>query len=277
MGGTFPVARYVLVQTDAFVVAFFRYCISGSILCLIAWVVSTRPGVIKISKADKKTIIGLGFIIVILNQTLFLVGQKLTTASHGGLLFAITPIFVYFMAIRHLGETWMVKKGIGILLAVVGSAIIIFEDGFQFNLTILSGDLIILLAVIAWAYYTVYGKPLVEKYGAFRMTAYTVGAGAVMYFPFGLYRYLQCDLSNIDTNGWLAILYISILTSVIGYSIWYWLLKFMEASRLSVLVNIQPIVAGILGVYMLGETITPLFVAGGLVIMAGVYVTQKAK
>ncbi len=277
MGGTFPAARIILVQTDPFVVAFFRYVISALILSLIAWSLSRKPDAVKILSADKKKIIILGFVIVVLNQTLFLVGQKYTTAAHGGLLFALTPIFVYVMAMKHLGETWIIKKGLGVALAVGGSAVIIFENGFSFNYDILFGDAIIILAVIAWAGYTVYGKPLVEKYGAFRITAYTIIAGTFMYLPFGIYKYLTTDLSQITLEGWLGILYISILTSVVGYSLWYWLIKYMEATRAAVLVNIQPIIAGILGYYMLNEAISAHFIIGGLVILSGVYVTQKAK
>ncbi len=277
MGGTFPVARIILIQTDPLVVAFFRYLISASILCAIALRISYKPGEIKISSKDKRTIWLLGFVIVIINQTLFLVGQKLTTSAHGGLLFAITPVFVYLMAIKHLGETWIPKRAIGIVLAVGGSAIIIFENGFAFDYDVLVGDLVIIVAVLAWAFYTVYGKPLVEKYGTFRVTAYTIGAGTLMYFPFGLYRLIGTDLSQITPQGWWALLYISILTSVIGYSIWYWLLKYMEASKASVIVNIQPIIAGILGYYMLGEVITWQFVGGGVVILLGVYLTQRSK
>jgi len=73
-------------------------------------------------------------------------------------LFATTPIFIYVLAMKHLGERWEIKKGIGILLAVIGSALIVFERGLQFNYDILKGDLIIIAAVIAWAYYSVWGK-----------------------------------------------------------------------------------------------------------------------
>ncbi|MEZ5359392.1 MAG: DMT family transporter [Candidatus Zixiibacteriota bacterium] len=277
MGGTFPIARIILVQTDPMVVAFFRYCISGSILCLIAWRIGRRPNVIRISPRDKKTIILLGFIIVFLNQTVFLIGQRLTTSAHGGLIFAITPIFVYLMAMKHLGEVWIPKKGFGIALAVAGSAIIIFENGIQFKKDLLAGDIVIIIAVVAWAYYTVFGKPLVEKYGALRITAYTVGAGALMYVPVGLFFLLRTDLSHITPAGWWAQIYISVVTSVIGYSVWFWLVKHMEASRAAVLTNIQPVIAGILGYYILGEGISNQFVIGGIVILAGVYLTQRAK
>jgi len=275
MGGTFAFARYVLVQADPFVVAFLRYIVAASILWLIAWRISKRPASIPIETKDWSKIVFLGLVITILNQTLYLYGQKYTSSGHGALLFATTPIFVYFMAMKHLGEKWSNLKGLGILLAIIGSVVIVFEKGLEFDPAMLKGDFIILLAVIAWAYYTVWGKPLVEKYGAFRMTAYTLAIGTLMYFPFGFYRLMIADLSRVDTFGWISILYIAIGTSVIGYSIWYWLLKYMEASRVSVISNFQPVVAGVLGFYILDELITIPFIIGGLIIIAGVTITQK--
>lgn len=276
IGGTFIFARYVVVLTDPFAVAFMRYTLAAGILYLIARQVSRRAGVVPISAADKKTIITLGLVIIVFNQTLYLYGQKFTTAGHAAVLFATTPIFVYLMAMRHLGERWSNVKGIGILLAVGGSAVMMFERGLTFDYAIAKGDLIIIVAVAAWGYYTVWGKPLVEKYGAFRVNAYSLASGAVFYFPFGLYRTITADLSGIDLFGWISILYIAIITSVVGYSIWYWLLKQMEASRLSVLANIQPVVAGILGFIVLGEILTFQFIVGGVIILAGVTITQKS-
>ena len=276
MGGTFVFARRVLVLTDPFAVAFMRYTLAGAILCAVACRARKRPGTTPIAPADRMKIIILGLVIILINQTFYLYGQKLTTAAHGALLFTLTPIFAYLMAMIRRSESWSYVKGTGIILAVVGSGVIILGKGLRLDPETLKGDLIILVAVVAWAYYLVWGKPLVEKYGALRITAYTLGSGAVAFFPFGLYRLATADLSRIDSLGWVSVLYIAIISSVIGYFIWYWLLKYMEASRVAVLSNAQPIVAGILGIYLLGESLTLPFVLGGIIILAGVTITQKA-
>jgi drug/metabolite transporter (DMT)-like permease len=276
MGGTFVFARYVLQLLDPFAVACLRFSISSIILCSIACSISHSKRTKPIEGRDRIRIFLLGVVIILLNQVTYLYGQKLTTAAHGGLLFTITPVFVYMLAIRFLNEKWSSKKGAGIALTVLGAAIIFFEQGIQFNPEIFRGDLIILLAVVAWAVYTVQGKPLVEKYGAFRVTAYALASGSLVYLPFGFYRLLIADWSQMDNLGWVSIGYISIATSIVGYSAWYWLLKHMEASRLAVLTNLQPIVAGFLGYYFLREVITLPFLLAGLIIIIGVTVTQKA-
>lgn len=276
MGGTFLFARYAVQAVDPFTVAFLRFTLAGAILLAITRWRTRDAQAIRIAPADQKRIWILGAIIILGNQTLYLYGQAYTSAVHGALLFTLTPVFAYLMAIRNLGEKWSILKGLGILLAISGSTVILLERGLYLDWTTLKGDIIIFLAVVAWAYYLVGGKVLVEKYGAIRVSAYTLASGALIYFPFGLYRLLTADLSRLDTMAWMAILYITLVTSVIGYVIWYWLLKFTEASKLSVLSNTQPVVAGILGYYLLGEAVSVPFVIGALIILAGVTLTQKS-
>ena len=276
MGGTFPFARYVLQRLDPFTVAFIRFGISALILCCLALRISRKAGTVPVAQADKLKIWGLGFLIIICNQFLYLYGQKYTTASHGGLIFATTPALVYLFAIKYLKEKISGLRGLGVFLTISGAALIFFERGIAFNPDYVKGDIIILFAVIAWALYTVWGKPLAEKYGALRMTAYALGAGTIIYFPYGLFRTLTADWSQMDGLGWLAIGYISIGTSVIGYTVWYWLLKQMKASRVAVLNNLQPLAAAFLGWYFLGETLTGVFILAFALIVAGILITQKA-
>ena len=55
---------------------------------------------------------------------------------------------------------------------------------------------------------------------------------------------------------------------------WYWVLKYMEASRLAVYHNIQPIIASAIAYFWLGEPLTMAFIVGGLIVLVGVIVTE---
>ena len=136
------------------------------------------------------------------------------------------------------------------------------------------GDLLILGSVSAWAYYTILGKRMVRKYGALRITAYSLTAGSVMYFPLGLYRAIQFDYSQTTLAAWGSVAYMAIGLSFVVYVLWYWLLKYMEASRIAVYHNIQPVVATAIAWYFLGEPIGWPFVIGGTVVIAGVLITE---
>ncbi|RPJ56515.1 MAG: EamA family transporter, partial [Dehalococcoidia bacterium] len=87
---TFPVARYGLREIDPYTFAFFRFVISSLVLLFLVRIRRPYPA---IDKKDYRKIFLLGAIIIPFNQTTYLVGQSLTAAGHGALLFATVPIW----------------------------------------------------------------------------------------------------------------------------------------------------------------------------------------
>jgi drug/metabolite transporter (DMT)-like permease len=272
LGGlTFPVAKYGLQQIEPFTFAFYRFVISAVILLLINWYRKNQP---RIEKKDYLKIIGLGFLIIFLNQATYLYGQKLTASGHGALLFATVPLWIFLGGWIRLKEKFLWRRAIGVGMGLIGVFFIITTGSIEISKEYLLGDLIILVAVLAWALYTVLGKPLVLKYGAFRTTAYALASGSALYFPFGLYRAITFEYTPVRVGAWISLIYVALGVSIAAYVLWYWLLKRMEASRLAVFHNIQPIVASAVAFIFLGEPVTRSFVLGGAIVLIGVLVTE---
>lgn len=268
---TFPVAKFGLEEIQPFVFAFFRFCIASVLLLTIVWSRKRQPPV---ERRDMWKLFGLGLIIIPFNQVAYLVGQSLTGAGHGSLLFAITPIFVAILAVIHLKEKLRVRRALGIAIAVTGVIIIMTAGAVRISTEYLWGDLIILLAVVAWAYYTVLGRPLAQRYGALRVTAYALSFGSLVYFPFGLWQAIEFNYSAVPTVAWGSVLYVAIGTSILAYVIYYWILKQWEASRLAVWHNVQPVIASVIAYFWLGEPLGWSFVIGGAVAISGVLLAE---
>ena len=267
----FPISKYGLAEIEPFTFAFYRFVISSVILL---GVVKFRRKGPPVERGDYWKIIGLGIMIIPLNQTLYLYGQSYTAVSHGALLFATVPIWIFLAALIHLKEKFNLRRAIGIVVALIGVITIMATGAVEFGRDYLWGDLMILIAVIAWAYYTVFGKPLVRKYGAIRVTAYALASGSLIYFPFGLYRAYIFDYSAPSIGAWGAVLYMAVGTSIIAYVLWYWVLKFMEASRVAVFHNLQPILASLVAMVWLGEPMGLTFVVGGSIALVGVIIAE---
>ena len=268
---TFPVAKYGLDFIEPFTFAFFRYLLSSTVLLII---VTLRKYDIPIDKKDYKAILFLGFLIIPFNQTLFLWGQSLTGVGHGSVIFATVPIWIFLAALFILKEKIIWRQAVGIAVAMIGIGVIISEGAIGIGTEYLFGDFLILICVLAWASYTVLGKPLVEKYGALRVTAYAISSGSAMYFPFGLYRALSFDYVNVPPSAWWSIIYVAIGTSVICYVLWYWVLKYMDASRIAVYHNMQPLLATSVAFVWLGEPVGTTFIVGGLIAIGGVIIAE---
>ncbi len=271
VAGAFPLTKLGLNQFNPFVYAFYRFCLSSIIYLPILFRLK-KQGLIE--RRDKLKIFLIGLLLIPLNQVVFLIGQNLTSASHASMMFAATPVFVYILAVPLLKEKMKLLRSIGIAIAMAGVFVIILGGRFQFGREYLSGDLLVLVAVAAWATATVMGKPLALKYGAFRVMGLALVYGSAVYFPYGFYRAISADYVGVTWVGWFSIGYMGVIISILAYVLWYWVLKYLEASRVAIMQNIQPILAIIFSAILLGERITTVFIVGGLIVIGGVIITE---
>ncbi|MBD3332289.1 EamA family transporter [candidate division GN15 bacterium] len=268
---TFPISKFGLAQIEPLTFAFYRFILASIALLTISHFQKHR---LKIVGRDRWKIVGLGLLIIPFNQLTFLIGQSLTGANHGGVIFSTAPIWVFILAIIHLKEQLVPRRAVGVVFAVIGVITIMSGGALVMSMDYLWGDLLILVAVIAWAYYTVWGKPLVQKYGAIRVTAYALTAGALVYVPFGLWRAISFDYTGVGIGGWLSVLYISWGLSGVVYILWYWVLKYMAASRIAVWHNVQPIIATAVAYFWLNEPLGWSFIIGGTITLTGVVISE---
>lgn len=270
-GATHIVAKAVVTEIDPSTLLLMRSLISAAALFILF---SAKSGRLRIQTKDWGSMALLGFLGVSLNQFLYLYGMTLTTAANGALLYAATPVFVLLISRFRLKEPVTSGKAVGVILAIVGITIVVFERGIDFSAGYAFGNLLILIAVLAWSVFTVLGKPMIAKYGALQTTTAMMIAGALIYFPYGLAHSLDFPFSQLTALHWTGILYLSLGTSVIGYLLWYHALGRIEAGKAAVFSNGQPIFATILALIFLDYTITGSFVVGGAITIAGIIITQ---
>ncbi len=269
-GGTFPIAKVAVSSIEPFTLALLRFGVASVAMLII---IAATGRIRRIERRDWLRFVIIGLLAVPLNQLLFLYGLKYTTAGRSALYYGATPIFVFLMAIFYLRERATPLKIIGIAASFAGVAVIL--RGGRLDEGILLGDSLVILAVIAWAAYTVLGKSLLSKYGSLTVTAYALFVGTLAYMPIGLTRAIGFDYSQVPTVAWLSLLYIAIMTSVVAYSIWYWALARMEASKLAIFQNLEPVFAAILSLIMVSETFGFDFYIGGALVIGGVLLTQR--
>jgi drug/metabolite transporter (DMT)-like permease len=218
----------------------------------------------------------LGLICIPINQGLFLWGLSYTTPTHGALLYSTLPVFVFLIAHYYLKEEFKWRKIFGIGLAFCGVVYLMLEKGLKFETKYLFGDFLILLAVVSWALYTVMGKPYLNKYGPPFLTFAAVAIGSAVFLPFGIIPALQFDWGAVSTKALLSLAYIAFLTSGIAYILWYYALSKLEASRVAIVNNFQPVVTALLSFAFYGERFSLGFVAAGVVILLGVLLVEIA-
>ncbi len=256
------------------VILFYRSAISS--LVYIVWMGFRHKEIIKIDKKDVKYIALLGIINIPLNQFLFLNAISMTSAPNVSLAYALTPVFVFVIAIIFLGERNNIMKTSGIVLAVIGAITLLAEKGFNFTSEGFKGDILALAASFSWALYTIIGKRITHKYGAIYATTLTMVSGFIFYIPVFLFLPYNISLTaNIDELNILGFIYLGAVTSGVGYAIWNYALTKIEASKLAVFNNLQPLLTAVLALLFFGTPVTPYFIGGAVTVIAGVILTQK--
>jgi drug/metabolite transporter (DMT)-like permease len=271
--GTHVVGSDLTQYVEPAVVLFLRaglVSIAYSIILLIG-----RKRFPKPTLKDLGVITILGLLNIPINQFLFLTSLKLTTAPHVALAYAMTPVFVLIIAYFFLKEKITKLKALGVALAISGAALIIAKDGLSFTGDGLLGDGLAFTASLSWALYTIVGKKPSQKLGAFYTTGMAMIVGFILYVPIFAFLPNELTLEDYSMKSWGQISYLAFMTSGVAYALWYHALTKLEASKVSVFNNMQPILTTILSIIFLGFALTWGFVLGALLIIAGVVVTQR--
>jgi len=220
----------------------------------------------------------LSFVVVPVSQGFFQTGLALSTAAHAALLYSLTPLFVLLLAQALRRELPGVRTALGTLIALAGTLYVLAWRGLDLSRGPLVGDLLLLVAVIAWAWFTAEGRPLVTVHGPLPVIAWTLIAGTAMYLPLGIASLAAPGTVHriVHASGaaWLGVAYLVLVTSVVAYLLWYWALAHLPAARVAVFTNLQPLATAVLAHVFLGEHVTPQFVGGALVVISGVVLAQ---
>lgn len=225
-------------------------------------------------REDRAGFLLAGLLGVLVNQVGFLWGLKLTSPSHAALLYALTPTLVLLLGWVRGTERPTARKGLGILVAFSGVAVLFGGRPATLPETWLWGDLLVLLAVAAWAGYTVVSRPLALRHGAERATALSILAGSAMFLPLGLGSLPGFRWDGIPASAWAGALYLGIVASVVMYLLWFHALRLQEPSRVAIAANGQPILTALLGWALLGQPISASFGVGALLVVSGVVLSQ---
>jgi drug/metabolite transporter (DMT)-like permease len=266
------VAKDITSKIEPSSILFYRSLVAALFFFLLVYFKNSRK---KIDKFDYKYLIILAFLNIPLNQFLFLVSIKMTTAPNVALAYSLSPIFVFIVAHYFLKEKSTYIKAIGILIAISGTIFLLYEKGFNFHSEAFWGDILAIFASISWALYTVIGKNMSQKYGSIFSTSITMILGFFLYSIIYMFIPSKANPLDFSFSNWLEILYLGTFTSGVGYILWYYALKKIQASKISVFNNLQPVFTTILAIIFFHQTLTIYFLAGGALVLIGVIITQK--
>jgi drug/metabolite transporter (DMT)-like permease len=273
--GSFIVVDITVKQIQPIIIAFLRFLIATPFM-IISLFIFKKNQLIKLRDLHYFIILGLtGVTFLYIFQYL---GIERTTPSTSAVLINTNVIFILILSVIFLKENITKTKIIGIILSFIGVIFVLLaqmiNENIVFDNIFIIGSIFIILSAICWAIYSIVGKKIMKRYNSLLVITYVFILGTMFFLPF-IGNSIINDIVNIDLNGWINILYLSIICSVFGYIGWYYALEKIEASKSAVYLNFIPLFAIILS-FFYGEKITIFFIIGAILIIYGVYLTQKS-
>lgn len=222
----------------------------------------------------------MGFIGIFVHQMLQAFGLNMSSAIHAGWLIGLVPIWSAILSAVVLKERFGGMKIVGLVGGFLGAVLVISKG--QLNASTLQlpsthGDFLILVSTLNWAIYSILGHPTIKRLGAARATAGAMLFGWLMLAPFFLYEKGWREWPHVSAVDWGCISFLGIGCSGIGYLTWYSALEQIEVSRVAAFLYAQPLVTLVAAIFLLNEQVTATTIIGGIIVLASVFITQRAR
>ncbi len=230
----------------------------------------------KLQKKDILPIFLLGLLGVIAYHLGLNYGEQFISPGTASLIIATIPVQIVILAVIFLKEKITLIKLIGIIISLSGVVIISMwgKTGTSLEIDYIFGALAVLIAATTGAIYTIVGKKFLERYSGLSLTVYAMLLGSIGLIP-TINNSLFDQVSKMSINGWFAVLFLGIFSTVIGYTIWYVALKIKNASEISIYLYAIPVLSTIFSYFMFGQEITLMFILGGALVIMGVVIVNK--
>lgn len=200
-----------------------------------------------------------------------------TTANHSALIMALIPVFTGLIAAGF--ERRAPRRGWwgGAVLALAGTVVLVVGRSGPLAVEGVSaaGDGIVLAGVGVCALGYVTGGRLTPLIGTRATTFWSLAGATLVLVPVFIMLAPRTDWAAVSAAGWGAIAYLTLLSSLLGYALWFWALGSGGIARIGALQFGQPVMTLILAALILGEAVTPPLAAAGAIIIAGTWLAQR--
>ena len=270
---TFPVIKFLLGYFNPVSLSMFRYGIGA--LALLPFLLRDRRKMVSELKA-----IGILFPIFALFTIPFPdllqnFGMRMmdreTVAPVTSILQPMSPVFTLILAALFLREKVTGRKVLGILMAFAGAIMLSTGGDLKIGDANSLGAFLILLSALSYAISGIIGKHILHDTSPEGVMIWGYVFGALFLFPVWAY---EPQVPSLDAWGLLALLFLSIGT-LFPYLLWYKVLEHNEVSAQTAFVFLIPLFGVLFSALLMGERLSPYLLMWGLLILAGVYLTQS--
>ena len=268
-GGAYPFTKRLVAELSPLSIVTFRALIG--VLALI-FLTGSRLKAADFKPEVLRKLLVLSIMGVSTQQYLQAYALKYTPASHAGWLIAATPIMVAGL-MAALGERIGPFKIAAFIAGFAGTLLVVFSKSGAgaFALPSTHGDLIFLVTCASWAVYVILTKKWLTAWPQAKVTTLTMLVALFTLLPFWLAAGGPAEFARVSPRGWACLAYLSLLSSALAYLFWNNAVEGLGAVKTSYFIYLEPFSTLLSAYLLLGERAAAAAFAGGLLILAGVY------
>jgi drug/metabolite transporter (DMT)-like permease len=274
---SYVAAKFALRDTSVNMMLALRMGISA--LVLLPFLIARRQHV-RLNRQDLLQLLILGMIGFVFNKLLEFGGLALSTASDVALLITSESIYTAALSWIILRERFKPLTGVALLLGFAGVYLIVERSllptipagGGVWRIV---GDLMVVLALFFEALYTVRGKSLLIKYSPLLITAASIAVSMFVWAPAAVWEIAYTGWHPIGLLAWLSIAWLALMSSVVAYLFWFGGLARVDGSAAASTLFIQPLLGTFLAIVLLHDQLTPMTIAGGMLIVISVLLISR--
>lgn len=274
--GNALIGRATVGQIPPIALSFWRWALA--LLIILPFTIRETLEILPVLRARWRLVVGLSLFSVTAYNTLLYLALQTTTAINATLVAVSMPVMMQILAYLWLGETLGVVRGLGIGLSLLGVlGIIVRGDPARLTgLSLTGGDLLVLVAVLSWAIYSVMLKRYPLPVRSFPLLTVLIAVGTVFILPFYLWELASGVTMEFQWSSVMAILYTSVFASLLAYYFWNQGMAALGAGVAGQYAYLMPLFTAILAVLLLGETFSWYHWAGGGLIFAGLWLSSRS-
>jgi drug/metabolite transporter (DMT)-like permease len=270
-GGMYVVSKVVLEVIPPFSLITLRLLLGIAVLWLIVW----RRGGLGFNRAQWLQVLGVGLVGYGISIGFQFVGTKLSNASNGALITSSTPAFISLFAAWIMREKMTRRRLLALVISPAGVLAVLDIKTARLSPDFFWGNLSLVAAAATWALYSVLIRKVTRQLDTLRVSLVAFMGGLFLAVPAGLWEFQAQGIGRIDLNVLGGIFYLGVISTALAMFLWNTALATLEASVASLTIFAQPFVGALLGAWLLGEHLTPLFFLGGALIGTGLWLAAR--
>ena len=242
-------------------------------LAIIGFLLVTRGArALRVERRDLAFLLPLGLVGIGAFYLLYFYTVRESTVGTAAILLYSAPAFVVVLAWLFLREALNAAKVSGLLLTVVGIFLVVGAyDPANLEMspkTLLTG----LLAGLTYGLYAVFGRPVAGHLSPPVILSYALAFGSALLVVAAIPT--LDTLLGLPVLSYMILLMLSVIHTTLAFALYTFGIRHLGAGRAAIVATIEPVVAGVLGVTLLGEELTTLKTLGAVLVISGAILAQ---